>query len=1344
MDSIYTPIPPEGEDARFALEKQLARRLSRDFDFGLHADSELYSDLARAFLRCRMRSASRGLRSSSYNNLDPAAFTVSPKITTNNGEERKMTECLQPLNARSDDWDLSMDEETEEEEGKENTDRNNHTKSSSADPGENSVTKSQQCGMGSLESLRSPSTSSLLEEEEEVEGEIMEELQRINLDRINATSPDLDTNNKDKSQVSLNLLKDFELMGMQNEGAGVGSLDEDPTNEYDKGVVMGDSGSPSQASTYALNSRQHNDSESEVIEGQSSGFSYHSKKASHLSDESKEKDSSTGPDIQDSENNSAQTESIEGSQLPKKNSNIHTPSQNSSSYKEGGSDEAPSRDSKDNSFSPLRKILTDVDQKESNSMDCGLDHSDNSKQDTSKSSSYYLTDQEDMNSPLSSQSKPSSSPPSPTLDVNFYTSNSSFKYANPSNIPQFEMGAGSNGRSAFKRNKGRRKTFPTNHGPVMPPPPPPPPITKQSNTEDLSNNDLIFNTERAPAVKFNVDLKSGMHKANGTATRHKFGKRLYDSKKNSISKAKIGTRVTMSSFSASATIDHLSDETVGEDDMDVDDLAQSPSSKVDEGKDRDMTADIGSKGFTIGIGGFSSGKTSKPRNVKKTWIRHQQPPGISRMASSDSLWSSNSTVSSQKGVEVDELVLARERKVFLLREEAKTLYNGRKYKESVLKYTAAIVTNTIKFTSFPDPMKCSKSHALLVSLYGNRAAALMMIGAYDVAASDCQKAIDLLKQHPLLNLTDKQQLPALKGDGKLTLMTKLLTRKGRAYMKLGIIIEAGKAFDNAIETAQSALLYNKEIRDIHAKNGTSVPVEVQTQSDNFLNRCITDATLNKLELNRMEESIESISNDGGVRSDIDVPLAKLKNRQLFECVNSVLSSAPAHAEFQGFKVFCLASMRKWIKLASFCEQLACNNVEFDGVFTEDLAEYNPFPSVQAVEHIHSDIFANEGTYDTKLTPKQVAEAILRLPNNIVEIYVRSLRLQERYVEAGKAIGAMASFVERTGHSWSPIRQRQKPRCYWLASERDKLRRTIENKDKGDSYYKNSEYRRAAENYATVLKIDGEGYRFADFSCDPWDFKTSGGRLHAVLHCNRAACFMALKQFQIAAKECTAALRIEEHYMKAMLRRARCNVRLGRYEESIADYERWSKLVEDSRNNSCPKVNMCDFDRASHVSDRDYQKTCGELAEAKNLKRQTDMKTQAAASANARRQEWYDQRGAAGSRRWDSFGGTSPLKNSKRAGSKRFSSTGNRKERKKESPSSSSVICHYDILQITTLASQADIKKAYRKMALKYHPDKNSSASAAEVFRKVKLAYETLSDEKARRKYDIVGLCQHRS
>jgi curved DNA-binding protein len=64
---------------------------------------------------------------------------------------------------------------------------------------------------------------------------------------------------------------------------------------------------------------------------------------------------------------------------------------------------------------------------------------------------------------------------------------------------------------------------------------------------------------------------------------------------------------------------------------------------------------------------------------------------------------------------------------------------------------------------------------------------------------------------------------------------------------------------------------------------------------------------------------------------------------------------------------------------------------------------------------------------------------------------------------------------------------------------------------------------------------------------------------------------------------------------------------------------------------------------------------------------------------------------------------------------------------------------YDILGVEKGASQEDIKKAYRKLAVQYHPDKNpDDKQAEEKFKAVSEAYEVLGDEAKRTKYDNIG------
>ncbi|MEQ6124102.1 molecular chaperone DnaJ [Pseudotenacibaculum sp. MALMAid0570] len=65
--------------------------------------------------------------------------------------------------------------------------------------------------------------------------------------------------------------------------------------------------------------------------------------------------------------------------------------------------------------------------------------------------------------------------------------------------------------------------------------------------------------------------------------------------------------------------------------------------------------------------------------------------------------------------------------------------------------------------------------------------------------------------------------------------------------------------------------------------------------------------------------------------------------------------------------------------------------------------------------------------------------------------------------------------------------------------------------------------------------------------------------------------------------------------------------------------------------------------------------------------------------------------------------------------------------------------YYEVLGISKSASAAEIKKAYRKMAIKYHPDKNpDDKGAEEKFKQAAEAYEVLSDENKKARYDQYG------
>ena len=64
--------------------------------------------------------------------------------------------------------------------------------------------------------------------------------------------------------------------------------------------------------------------------------------------------------------------------------------------------------------------------------------------------------------------------------------------------------------------------------------------------------------------------------------------------------------------------------------------------------------------------------------------------------------------------------------------------------------------------------------------------------------------------------------------------------------------------------------------------------------------------------------------------------------------------------------------------------------------------------------------------------------------------------------------------------------------------------------------------------------------------------------------------------------------------------------------------------------------------------------------------------------------------------------------------------------------------YYEILGVSRTATADEIKKVYRRLAQKFHPDVNKDPSAESRFKQINEAYEVLGDAEKRKKYDALG------
>jgi len=707
-----------------------------------------------------------------------------------------------------------------------------------------------------------------------------------------------------------------------------------------------------------------------------------------------------------------------------------------------------------------------------------------------------------------------------------------------------------------------------------------------------------------------------------------------------------------------------------------------------------------------------------------------------------------------------------------------------------------------------------RSSTTLITLYLRRCEILHKIGAYDAAAIDARRALEYdirldtdrnCKPYstptPNNNTTMEQQL------------RKAATFRAEALCSLGYaLLRSGSAMDGAkVAFQESASVARKMLHNLDSREDSSSAVYIAL-NDTLEKATEGASTLKKYDVIMKQLASESDTKDYVIALDIALELC------------------PGDISLHLKKVLSLIRHRRWYHVAHYCEYLASRAVQWEGIFTTigDLADMNPLFQKQYtpigcayVEYLRKNMPPlSELTFDLFVdkedgcgveipqhlrmpSPKATRDVVFRLPHVLLPHYLRALRLEERYVAAVKTGAALSDFIERYEKDGNMKDKQVVESNKRLRREFDKLERTIKIKEEADSLFKKSYYDRAVLLYGQCLVIDGEDERrersilrnSSSWSVPSPAANPAGGRLHAILHFNRSACFYALGRQEDAIKEATYAIEIHSTYMKAILRRAKCYAKIGQREKALVDYERFIMLVHEARKSKYPSLHhgpACYFALPSEVSNGQLEEVQRQVHLLKSSAQSRDGFTTTSSTAESGMRRRTQRRRKFKPLRTDGLclcckrnvqdqvveqqSSTPPLNivddpprrrlvsfSLPRSANFSVSSRSSRDSVRSPPPQSVSHsssynvvkprppfdrpvnatsdmdvnVDYYSVLGLTKTASESDIKTAYRQFAKEYHPDRSKSKNEdlTSQFHNVTLAYTILGDSGKKKEYD---------
>ena len=329
------------------------------------------------------------------------------------------------------------------------------------------------------------------------------------------------------------------------------------------------------------------------------------------------------------------------------------------------------------------------------------------------------------------------------------------------------------------------------------------------------------------------------------------------------------------------------------------------------------------------------------------------------------------------------------------------------------------------------------------------------------------------------------------------------------------------------------------------------------------------------------------------------------------------------------------------------------------------------------------------------------------------------------------------------------------------------------KSEGDFLYQNGDMIQSVRKYTEAIRVDREAIR-----------------LTAVIICNRAAAHMGQGNYGKAIEDCDACLGRDSEYSKAYLRRARA-LQAGDQgdDQAIRDFRKYldsiptpvdAKQVEKELKSAqrakfqaeqARERERHQFKNYSSAFDWDDDGEYDDYEEAGNRAYQNwknEWRENQGESKHNRGREFRDfvfgnrSHGASGSTRTREYfknaarsphtsgsqsrGGNGSSNGANGDYRRSFYGSSNHNSHRSHSsnipppppPSYSATNSdktHYQVLGVQPSASAQEVKVAFRKLALKYHPDKNKEVGAEEMFKKITSSYEILKDTQKRASYD---------